>query len=1095
MHRPLVPGSILALACTLLPAAAKDKPDAGDLLKPETFQGLALRGIGPAMISGRIGDLAVDPGDPFTWYVAAASGGVWKTVNAGTSWTPIFDDQASFSIGCLALDPKDPLTLWVGTGENNSQRSVSFGDGVYRSSDGGKTWENLGLKDSQHIGKIVIDPRDSNVVYVAAQGPLWSPGGDRGLYRTGDAGHTWSRILEISENTGVNELVLDPRRPDVMLASAYQRRRHVWTLIDGGPESGIHRSTDGGKTWAKITAGLPKEEMGRIGLAASPAQAGLVYAAVEAAGKESGFYRSTDFGLNWERMSDTTATAPMYYNEIIADLEQPGRVYLMDTFMQVTEDGGRTFRNVGERTKHVDNHALWIDPRDTDHLLAGCDGGVYESFDRGATWVWMANLPLAQFYKVAVDQERPFYHVYGGTQDNETVGGPTRTASASGIVNSDWFVTVSGDGFQSQVDPEDPNIIYSQAQHGALVRFDRRTGEALDIQPQPGKGEPALRWNWDSPLLLSPHSRTRLYFAANRLFRSDDRGDTWRAVSEDLTRQIDRNKLPVMGRVFGVDAVAKSASTSFYGNIVALAESPRIEGLLYVGTDDGLIQISEDGGATWTKRESFPGVPENSYVSRLHASPSDADTVYATFDNHKMGDFKPYVLRSTDRGRRWSSIAGDLPERGPVYAILEDPANRELLFAGTEFGVFFSPDGGGRWVQLKGGMPTIAVRDLAIQAREDDLVVATFGRGFYILDDYAPLRSSSAETLQRAAELFKVRPAAMFVPSLPFGLPGKGFNGDAFFTAPNPPFGAVFTYYLKDELRTKREARQKAEKEKVEKGEDVPYPSWDDLRAEEREEKPTMELTVTDEEGTVVRRLAGPVGAGFHRLAWDLRYPAANPTDLRPPDDSNPFVTPRQGPLAPPGEYRVALAQRVGGVLTPLGEAQPFTAQSLYAASLGAADREALAAFQRKTARLQRAVLGAVEAAREGRRQVEHLTQAIHDAPGAEARLGETVRALDGRLRDLQVALNGDAVVAERNEPTPPAIVDRVQGIVAGSWATTSAPTETHKRAYEIAADEFGAALATLRGILETDLPRLQQDAELAGAPWTPGRVPQWVKE
>jgi len=1094
MRRILAVSSVL-LAATLLPLAAKDKADAGDLLKPATFQGLALRGIGPAMISGRIGDLAVDPGDPFTWYVAAASGGVWKTVNAGTTWTPIFDEQASFSIGCLALDPKDPLTLWVGTGENNSQRSVSFGDGVYRSSDGGKTWENLGLKASEHIGKIVIDPRDSNLVYVAAQGPLWAPGGDRGLYRTGDAGRSWNRILEISENTGITDLVLDPRRPDVLLAAAYQRRRHVWTLIDGGPESGVHRSTDGGKTWSRITAGLPKVELGRIGLAASPAQAGLVYATVEAAGKESGFYRSTDFGLNWERMSDTISTAPMYYGEIIADLSQPGRVYLMDTFMQVTEDGGRTFRNVGEKAKHVDNHALWIDPRDTDHLLAGCDGGVYESFDRGATWLWMANLPLAQFYKVAVDQDRPFYRVYGGTQDNETVGGPTRTATASGITNSDWFVTVSGDGFQSQVDPEDPNIVYSQAQHGALARFDRRTGEALDIQPQPGKGEPALRWNWDSPLLLSPHARTRLYFAANRLFRSDDRGDTWRAVSPDLTRQIDRNRLPVMGRVFGVDAVAKSASTSFYGNIVALAESPRVEGLLYVGTDDGLIQVSEDGGATWTRRDSFPGVPENSYVSRLHASPSAADTVYATFDNHKMGDFKPYVLKSTDRGRRWSSITGDLPERGPVYAILEDPARGELLFAGTEFGVFFSPDGGGRWIQLKGGMPTIAVRDLAIQAREDDLIVATFGRGFYLLDDYAPLRSASAETLAAQAVLFKVRPAAMFVPSLPLGLPGKGFNGDAFFTAPNPPFGAVFTYYLKDELYSRREVRQKAEKEKVEKGEDLLYPTWDELRAEEREEKPEMLLTVTDEEGTVVRRLTGPVGSGFHRIAWDLRYPAANPTDLRPPDDSNPFVTPRQGPLAPPGEYRVALAQRVDGVLTPLGEAQPFTAQPLHAANLGAADREALAAFQRQTARLQRAVLGAVEAARDGRRQVDHLKQAIHDAPGAEARLGETVRALEGRLRDLQVVLSGDGVLAERNEPTPPAIVDRVQGIVAGSWTTTSAPTDTHQRAYAIAADEFGAALATLRGILETDLPRLQADAELAGAPWTPGRVPKWEPE
>ncbi len=1082
-------------------AAEKASAEKKELLSAETFKGLELRAIGPAVASGRIGDLAVHPTKPGTYYVAVSSGGVWKTVNSGTTWTPIFDKQGSYSIGCVTLDPNDPLVVWVGTGENNSQRSVSYGDGVYKSVDGGTSWENVGLKESEHIARILVDPRDSDVVYVASQGPLWNPGGDRGLYKTTDGGRTWSPSLEISENTGVTDVWMDPRNPDVLYAAAYQRRRHVWTLINGGPESGIYKSTDAGATWKEMTNGLPSDttngrpgaDMGRIGLAVSPANPDVVYAIVEAA-EEGGFYRSTDRGVNWKKMSDYMSQSPQYYNEIIPDPVKVDRVYSMDTWMHVTEDGGETFKKVGEKFKHVDNHALWIDPDNNDYLLVGCDGGIYESFDRGSTWSYKSNLSVTQFYRVSVDNDEPFYNVYGGTQDNNTLGGPSRTTTAHGITNADWIVTVGGDGYETVVDPEDPNIVYSQWQYGGLVRFDKRTGETIDIKPKHEPGEAPLRFNWDSPLILSPHSRTRLYFAAQRLFRSDDRGDSWRAVSPDLSAQIDRNTLEVMGRVWSVDAVSKNASTSFFGNIVSLSESPLVEGLIYVGTDDGLIQVTEDGGETWRKIDTFPGIPAMTYVSDIETSLHEAGTVYASFDNHKMGDFKPYVLKSADRGRTWTSVTGDLPERGSVYALAEDHEKSSLLFAGTEFGVFFSVDGGTRWIQLKGGMPPIAVRDLDIQRRESDLALATFGRGFYILDDYSPLREVSQEMLEGEATLFPVKKAWMFIPSTPRGLPEKANMGDAFFTAPNPPFGAVFTYYLKEKVQTRKEKRREAEKKIAEEGGNVFYPSWDELRAEAREEKPAVVLTVSDSDGNVVRRLTGPVDAGVHRVAWDLRYPALDPTDLEPSTEYDPYGDSPIGPLAAPGSYRVSLARRVDGEVTTLGEPHTFSTEALGTGSLPPPDRAALLAFQEKTGRLQRAVLGAVEAAGEAQKRLDHLKQALDDTPAADPALAAEARAIEGRLKDLEVALTGDEVVSGYNEPTPLSIVSRVQAIVSGHWTTTQAPTATHRRAYEIAGEEFGDALAKLQTLVD-DVQALEAKAEAAGAPWTPGRVPTWSPE
>ncbi len=1087
---------LLSLAAGLsVPArAARNSSDDDSRMKASTFKGLALRGIGPAFNSGRVADIAVDPADHATWYVAVASGGVWKTVNTGITWEAVFDTAGSYSIGCVTIDPNDPLTVWVGTGENNSQRSVGYGDGVYKSVDGGRGWKRMGLVESEHIGRILVDPRDSDVVFVAAQGPLWRDGGDRGLYRTLDGGETWDCVLEISPVTGVSDVVMDPRNPDVMYASAYQRQRHVWALIDGGPESGIYKTTDGGETWTQLTNGLPSGDVGRIGLALAPTEPDWIYAIVEAAEDKGGFFRSTDAGGNWEKRSDYVSGSPQYYQELYVDPRDPTRVYSMDTIMQVTEDGGKTFSRMPREFKHVDNHALWIDPEDTDHLVAGCDGGVYETFDRGENWGFKANLPVTQFYKIEVDNGKPFYNVYGGTQDNNTLGGPSRTNTIHGIVNSDWYVTVGGDGFQSRIDPDNPDIVYSQWQYGGLIRFDRKSGEEVDIRPQHEPNEAPDRWNWDAPLVLSPHAPTRLYFGSQRVYRSDDRGNSWTQISGDLTRHLDRNKLKIMGRVWSVDAVAKNRSTSFYGTLVALDESPLAEGLIYAGSDDGLIQVTEDGGATWRKDEDFPGVPELSYVSRITASLHDAGTVYASFDNHKMGDFKPYLLKSTNRGRSWKSIAGDLPERGTVYSVVEDHVNPDLLFAGTEFGVFFTTDGGKHWVQLEGGIPVIAVRDLAIQRRENDLVVGTFGRGFYILDDYSALRGVNEDLLDADAVLFGVKDPWMYIPARPWGGSKKGSQGQAFFAAPNPPFGAVFTYYLAEDIRTRREARREREKDLEKEDKDVFYPPWDSLRVEAREEAPTILLTVTDADGQVVSRVEGPVKKGFHRVAWNLRYPSPEPVLLNGPPRS-PWADPAIGPMVAPGVYTVSMAKRVDGAVTPLGEPQEFEARPLGNATLPAADREAVLVFQRSTARLQRAVLGAVQAGREARTRLDHLVEALDVTPGEHPELNARARSLRESLADMMTELTGDAVVRKYNEPTALSIRERVQRIVGGQWQSTSEIPGTHRRAYEIAAEQFGELLPQLDKLIEVDLRALEKDADKAGVPWTPGRVPEWKPE
>jgi photosystem II stability/assembly factor-like uncharacterized protein len=1067
--------------------------------------------IGPAMISGRVVSIAVDPRNPAVIYIGAASGGVWKTENGGASWTPIFDRQSSYSIGVVTLDPHNPSVVWVGTGESNSQRSVSYGDGVYRSDDGGRTWRRMGLEKSEHIGRIVVDPRNSDVVYVAALGPLWSDGGDRGLYKTTDGGKTWNAVLTISDRTGVTDVALDPRNPDILLAATYQRRRHVWTLIDGGPESSLQRSTDGGKSWRKVTSGIPGGDLGRIGIAVSPVDPDVIYATVEADSSSGGIFRSTDDGVTWEKRSPYTAQ-PMYYAALVADPFNVQRLYSMDVSTQVSDDGGATWRGLGERSKHVDNHSLWVDPKNADHYLNGNDGGLYQSWDAGKTWIYFANLPLGQFYDIDVDHASPFYHVCGGTQDNSSVCGPAATRSSTGILNTDWFVTVGGDGFVSRIDPKDPNTVYGESQNGGMERVELSTGTSVGIQPQVAQGEDPSRWNWDTPIIISPHSHTRLYTASQRLYRSDDRGDTWVPVSPDLTRKVDRNALPVMGKVWGPDAVAKNQSTAFYSNVSAIAESFGQEGLLYVGTDDGLIQVSEDGGKNWHSISSFPSVPANTYVQRIVASPTDAKTVYVAFDNHKDGDFTPYLLKSTDAGHTWTSIAGDLPHRGGVYAMAQDSVDPKLLFSGTEFGAYFSQDAGAHWIKIP-GLPTIMVRDIAIQRDHDDLVLGTFGRSIYVVDDYSLLRTINADALRQTIATFPIPDVTPMARRGQFGGGGKGNQGEAIYVAQNPASGARITYSLREAMFTSlRDKRLQAERDAERQGEPIAYPTPQEFLAEADEEPVTLAASIADAKGAVWRVMSIPATRGAHSVTWDLRGSTETPADPGPAAGGG-GAGGRGGrggggggagggggeggagggggcngcTQVPPGKYTVTIGKREKGAFSPLASPVSFAVLPDPSAPLGDAQIAANFEFRKKESTLSRQISEAIDAATAAKTKSVAIVRVLNEMPAAPKALVEQARSVDQRLTEALRALRGDEVNAARGEQVPVSIETHIRNASpSGTWG----PTHTDIEQYNIAAAAFPPVYARIRPILTTEIPAIEKELERLGAPATPGRIP-----
>jgi photosystem II stability/assembly factor-like uncharacterized protein len=1076
--------SVAAAALTITTATAFQEDGEADI-GAEVLSGFKWRSIGPAFMSGRIADIAIVPDDPATWYVGVGSGGVWKTENAGTTWTPLFDDQDVYSIGDVALSPHDSNVVWVGTGENHGGRHIGFGDGVYMSSDGGQSWEHKGLEKSEHISKIIVHPDDPDTIFVASQGPLWSKGGERGLFKSTDGGETWQNVLSKGEWTGVTDVVMDPRDPDRLYAATWQRHRTVAAYVGGGPESGLHMSTDGGETWTEMTKGLPSGNMGKIGLAMSPQNPDRLYAAIELDRREGGVWMSSDRGASWSKQSDAVSggTGPHYYQELYASPHDEGRLFLLSNYTQVSNDHGKTWEYINNDAKHVDDHALAFRPDDPDYVIIGSDGGIYESYDEMGSWRFIDNLPITQFYKVAVDDAEPFYNVYGGTQDNNSQGGPSRTLNVNGIRNSDWFVTLGGDGHQSATEPGNPDIMYAQWQQGNLTRVDRTTGETVYVKPHAAPGEDYERFNWDAPIVVSSHDPKRLYFASQRVWRSDDRGDSWEAISKDLTRDEDRLRLPVMGRLWSYDAGWDLSAMSVYNTITSLGESPLDEDLIYAGTDDGIIQVTEDGGESWRKIEvgALPGVPDTAFVNDIRADLFDEDTVYVALDNHKYGDYKPYLLKSEDRGESWVSLADDLPEDHLVWRIVQDHEEEDLLFLATEFGVFTSLNGGEDWAEMSGGLPTIPLRDITIQRRENDLVVASFGRGFYVLDDYTPIRDLSEATLDEEAVLWTGRDALWYVQETPLGDGGKASQGHGYFTADNPPFGAVFTYYLKDGLKSKEDERREREKAANEAFDDTPIPSFEELNEEISEEKPSIMLVVRDEDGKVVRRMDGPTGKGIHRVSWDLTSPSPWAIDSMPQEGGN-----DSGFMVPPGTYSVALLKREDGKTTELVSAQEFEVKKLRDGALPSADPQEVAEFWDRVSNLGKRMSATSVALRDAEEKVDLMRVALVRS-SAPTRMMDDWSALNRRIEKLDAALNGDparGVLGEREVDT---VQSRMWLAMSGVSNSTYGPTPTHIQAIEWAEEELRDIVSELQTIRDEEIPEMETKLAEYGAPWTPG--------
>jgi len=1076
---------IFLASFTTAEAKKKKEETKSDTLKSSTFSGLKWRSIGPAFTSGRIADFAVNPENPAIYFVATASGGIWKTINDGITFKPVFDNYGAYSIGAIAMDPNNYNVIWAGTGENNHQRAIGYGNGIYKSSDGGKSWKNMGLKDSRQIGKILIDPRNSAVVYVAAEGSIWGPNEERGVFKTTDGGQTWEKVLFISENTGVANMCFEPGNPDVIYAGAEQRRRRQFTKIGGGPESAFYKTTDGGKTWNKLEKGIPKVDKGGMAVAVSPVNPNIVYVMFEATEK-GGFYRSTDRGASFKKMSDHYSSG-QYYSEIYCDPVDPDKVYSLETISKYTLDGGKTWKNIGNNKRHVDDHALWIDPNHTEHFMIGGDGGVYESYDGGKTYIFKTTLPVTQFYRVNVDNTEPFYWIYGGTQDNNSLGGPTRNTKRGGVTSCEWVTTLGGDGFWQASEPDNPDIVYSAYQYGNIYRYDRKSGERIKIKPSPKEGELTFRWNWDAPFILSHFSPTTLYMAANKLFKSTDRGNTWTEISGDLTRDEDRNQFKVMGKYWPSSAVAKDVSTSQWGTVVSLAESPLKQGLLFVGTDDGVIQVTDDDGKTWTKTTSFPGVPEYTFVSDIYPSSFDENVVFASFNNTKSDDFKPYVLKSSDKGKTWTSIAGNLPENGPVHSIMQDPVKKDLLFVGTEFTFFFSEDGGKTWVKLAGGLPSIPVRDMVVQKQWNDIAIATFGRGFYILDDYTPLRHISAKTLNDTAGIiFPVRDALMYIQQ------GDRYGtGSAIYQAPNPPFGATFTYYVKDVPKTLKSQRLKKEKELFKKGKPIPQPTKEELDAEKHETGPYLVFNIKDKSGEIVRKLYKNASKGVNRITWDLRYKNTGPVTLKG-DKYVPTNKGGSGMLALPGDYTVEMRIFHNGEEKLLAGPTRFTAKVLDNTTLPEKDRNELVAFQDKVAELYRVISGAEKYYNELEKKTAYIRQAIQQTNGATLDMKNKAAKVREELDAVEYMFEGTPAKASAEEvpPEPVPLSQRLQEIVWGMWQSTSAPTSTMKMNYEILVKKVPTALDKLHAIGK-QLDELNNELDKLKAPYTPGRIPK----
>jgi len=1041
-----------------------------------------LRNVGPAFLSGRISDIAIHPEDESTWYVTAASGGVWKTENAGNTWNPIFDKQTSYSIGCVAIDPSNNSTIWIGTGENVGGRHMGYGDGIYKSSDAGKTWKNMGLKSSEHISEIIVHPSDSDVIWVAVQGPLWSKGGERGLYKTSDGGNNWRKVLGGSEWTGVTDIMIDPRNPNLIYAATWDRHRTVAAYMGGGPGSGIHKSNDGGETWKKLTNGIPKSNLGKIGIAISPQKPDVIYAAIEQDRTKGGLYKSEDRGESWKKMSDTVSggTGPHYYQELYTSPHKFDRLYLMNVQILTSENGGKTFRTLeGGRQKHSDHHAIAFKGSDPDYIMVGTDAGVYESFDLAQNWHYFLNLPLTQFYKVAVNNAEPFYHMFGGTQDNGSAGGPSATDEGTGITNKDWYKTLFADGHQSATDPVYNNIIYATTQEGRFHRVDLETGEPKFIQPQALEGDPHERYNWDTPILVSPHNPEKIYIASYRVWESENRGDSWTPISGDLTRNENRVELPIMGRTQSWDNAWDVKAMSQYNTITSLSESPVQEGIIWAGTDDGYIQVTSNGGNSW---KSIPvtnlGIPERSFVNDIKADLFDANTVYVSLDNHKEGDFSPYLFKSTDMGDTWKSISSNIPERTLIWRLVQDYINKDLLFVASEFGIYTSLNGGVNWQKLPGS-PTIPFRDLVIQKRENDLVGASFGRGFYVLDDYSALRDMNKENLSAKGKLFKPRDAKLFRPRN-----SLGNTGGQFYVAKNPTYGAVFTYHLNSVPKTSKSLRVQSEKKLNSENKNIPFPGYEALRNEMNEKSPSLILTIKDSEGNHIRNVKKNASNGSGRIAWNLRHESYFPVRAGSSGPRWGYFNP-SGPYVTPGEYHAELYIENNGVIEKLDGPVAFNVNPLRKHTLSGSSHDDYNSFRKRVSSLYIDMSRYQDEFEMMKTKVQILDKASLKLNIFSPDIINKISEFKNKYNKFESEIDGNPAKAEIGEWDKVTLSTRVQIAMQG-LSTSYGPTDLNSSNLEIAEKLFEELKVNIQN-LKSELDSLEKEVKELNPPHLSG--------
>lgn len=989
-------------------------------LPESVFQDLKPRAIGPAVMGGRTVDFAVYEADPAIFYAASASGGLLKTVNGGNTWEDVFDRQGSVSIGDVAINPADPNVVWVGTGEANNRQSSSWGDGIYKSTDGGQSWTHMGLNESDHIGRIVINPIDTDIVYVAALGHLWGANPERGVFMTRDGGKSWQHVLAIDSDTGAVDLAMDPSNPKILYAATYQRRRSAFGFNGGGPGSGLYKTVDGGRTWRKLKKGLPEGDMGRIGIDIYRKNPNIVYAIIQ--NEDGGVFRSEDKGESWTRQSDLDPR-PMYFSQMRIDPNDDKRIYVCGTNLHVSDDGGKTFRDDGAAGVHLDHHAFWVDPGNSRHLIDGNDGGIWVSHDRAESWEHLNNFPIGQFYNVAVDMRDPYW-IYGGMQDNASWGGPSAVRDSIGIRNEDWVQMLACDGMYTVLDPSDGESIYTDCQGGRIVRHDPKTGERKAVMPEPESEETRLRWNWTTPIVASTHDPTTLFIGGNILFKSTDRGHSWTPISPDLTTQTDRDELELMGVKLKDVSISRNDGISSYGNITALSESTLRAGLLYVGTDDGKVHVTLDGGKNWDDvTDRIPGVPSMLYVSRLTPSAYDEGTVYATFDGHRSDNFNPYVLVSTDYGQSWRSIVSNLPT-GSVYTIKEDTKNRDLLYVGTEFGLFVSLDRGGRWTRWP-TVPTVAVFDLVIHPRENDLILATHGRSFLVIDDISPLQQLDQTILSAENHLFDLRPATEFIPN-----ESAWFVGGRTFRGPNPEFGAYVNYYLHSDA------------------------------------KDAVKITVSDSAGKTVRELEGPKTAGIHRVAWDLR---TTPVAEMEPGFYGNLDFGNAGPLVLPGSYRVTLAVD-GQETSKMVQVKPDPL-----VDISDADREKVFDTQMLVTEMQSRVREAGQRINAANRRIEDIKGLLKKYPDAPETVTKAVEDTAKQISDVRMKVvgagrrGGGGGFGDRPQP----IQRRISGLKGDLIGSQTLPTAIQSKRAREYLEELNGLIGEVNQIEETTLPTL----------------------